>query len=571
MTQYELPDLTQTSPVYAIGYARISGDKQKDGASLETQTAAMRRYCAERGWVLLDVAQEVYSGYYLMERKVLSEQVRTVVRERQAHVVIVNSFDRLSRDQTHSAVLYHEMMENGVHLVSVTEELDNSPFGTFLRQAISFAAELERQKIIERAARGTQNRVDKGEMIGAGVPKYGYSWGENNKCYVINEDEAKIVREIFERYVTHGQSLRAIAKWLNEEKIPTRHMRRGKTDESGSWFASTLRNMIASEEYRGIGYNRTLKWVRVDGRRKRTEHPNPTLLPDGVVPRLISDDMWYAAQAKRAVAKVESPRNNREPEECLLRGGFIICGYCNRVMQVARARNYYDKSRGRTKHRKAQYVCNSGGELPGRCSRRASMMIDFIDNEVWVAVKELLENLDRVREVLTAPVVNGVAAHLLSVESQIADTKAEIARRVQDMAGFTGYARELTVAEINRLEKQLKDLDGMRLQAIPEAKQEESVQRDIEAFLSWCLTFKGNYDAATYEERRRALRHLGVRVLVYQESDPDRPRYKITGKPELFARLHLKKEETDGKQATDSVHTSSQIATRYPLPTSRAM
>ncbi len=223
MTSTKMPALPTDGPVYVIGYVRVSDRMQKDeGASLETQATAIKRYCAERGWILLDIVEEVYSGEYLTERKELSTRVRPLVRDGRVHVVIVNSFDRLSRNQIHQAVLLNEMIENAVVLVSVTEELDTSPLGQFLHQAIGFAAAIEREKILERSARGTQNRVEKGQMIGGGAAKYGYSWGdEKHTFYVIDEEEATIIREIFDRYVNQGQSMREITEWLNVKGIPT--------------------------------------------------------------------------------------------------------------------------------------------------------------------------------------------------------------------------------------------------------------------------------------------------------------------------------------------------------------
>ena len=600
-----MPELPTDGPVYVIGYVRVSDRSQKyDGASLETQAAAIKKYCGARGWTLLDVVEEVYSGEYLTERKQLSTRVRTRVREGEVHVVIVNSLDRLSRNQIHQAVLLHEMMEHNVSLVSVTEELDTSALGNFLRQAIGFAAELEREKILERAARGTQNRVDKGQMIGVGVPKYGYDWGENHACYIVNLKEAEIVREVFERYAYRGQSLRSIAKWLNDTGVPTRL--KGRNGKPGKWCASTLKNMIESEEYRGKGYNRTWKWIRVDGKRKSVPHPNPTPLPDGVIPRIIEDDLWFAANTKREVAKAESPRNNKEPEATLLRSGYIFCGYCGRPMSVSRARRYYSKSDGREKFRNAQYYCNSGGGTPGTCRMRTTILVHIIDDAAWKFVKKLLDNLDRIREVLQAPLQRNAEADLQSVESLIEATQAEAARRVEDMRGLSGYTRQLIVEELNRIEERLIELQKMKLDLTPNVKREEGLQHDIEVFLQWCENLKGRYDESDYEERRRALRHLGIKVHIYQAADSEHKRYVITARPELFKRLkQLKKVKSALKDAEESpqpteespkqwkncringripqsteeppqttensVQVCSQTATRYPLLTSRAI
>src|SRR5437764_5329903 len=146
----DLPQLPTDTVIYAIGYARVSDRKQEEeGQSLETQDKAIRQYATKQGWILLDVVKEVFSGYYLRERVKLTQHIREAVRAHSVHVVIVNSLDRLSREPIHQAVLLNEMLESNVRLESITEPLDSSPLSNFLRQALAFAAAIEREKIIE--------------------------------------------------------------------------------------------------------------------------------------------------------------------------------------------------------------------------------------------------------------------------------------------------------------------------------------------------------------------------------------------------------------------------------------
>lgn len=62
MSGSELPQLPTDGPVYVIGYARVSGKKQQtDGHSLEAQQKEIRKYCNEKGWILLGIVVEVLS------------------------------------------------------------------------------------------------------------------------------------------------------------------------------------------------------------------------------------------------------------------------------------------------------------------------------------------------------------------------------------------------------------------------------------------------------------------------------------------------------------------------------
>jgi site-specific DNA recombinase len=241
------------------------------------------------------------------------------------------------------------MLENNVRLESVTEPLDTSPLSNFLRQALAFAAAIEREKIIERNVRGTQNKVDQGQMIGVGKAKYGFAWGdEKHTFYTINPVTGTIVHRIFHLYIIEHMSVRRIAGKLHTEEIPT-------PSGQGHWGTTTVRRILTDKFYMGEGTNRRIKWEWIDGKRKSHPHPNPTALPEGTVPPIVTKDMWYAAQEKLAVAKQEAPRHNKEPEQTLLRTGYIRCGYCGRAMTVVR---YLTKMQGE-KHPTTHYRCGA--------------------------------------------------------------------------------------------------------------------------------------------------------------------------------------------------------------------
>lgn len=141
MSVQELPQLPTNGPIYVIGYVRVSGKRQEtDGHSLEAQQKEVRKYCEERGWILLGIVVEVFSGWYLTERKKLTKMRDQYIRGEQVHVVLVWKLDRLSRDQNHMTLLAYEMAQHGVRLESVTENFDDSPTGILIRRVYLWAS-----------------------------------------------------------------------------------------------------------------------------------------------------------------------------------------------------------------------------------------------------------------------------------------------------------------------------------------------------------------------------------------------------------------------------------------------
>src|SRR6266550_3613416 len=100
---------------------------------------------------------------------------RRLPRRSDADVLLAHALDRLSRKQTHTAILVEEMDECGVSLAFVTERFEDTATGQLLRSVKAFAAEFEREKIAERTMRGKVARARSGRIPQAtGRGTYGY-------------------------------------------------------------------------------------------------------------------------------------------------------------------------------------------------------------------------------------------------------------------------------------------------------------------------------------------------------------------------------------------------------------
>src|SRR5215207_728407 len=164
------------STTRAAIYCRVSTSAQEeDGTSLDTQEARCRAYAQERGWQVVAVERETHTGADLFGRPRLAA-VRQALRDGTADMVLAYALDRLSRKQTHVAIIAEEAETAGAGLAFVTEDFDKGPVGTFIRGAKAFAAELEREKIRERSMRGREQRVRMGRPLPSSKPLYGYQW-----------------------------------------------------------------------------------------------------------------------------------------------------------------------------------------------------------------------------------------------------------------------------------------------------------------------------------------------------------------------------------------------------------
>jgi hypothetical protein len=70
--------------------------------------------------------------------------------------------------------------------------------------------------------------------------------------------------------------------------------------------------------------------------RKQAEDTH-VLLPD-VAPALVAEEVAAAARERLACNRQQATRNNKNPEDALLRAGYARCGYCGRPMTITRHR-----------------------------------------------------------------------------------------------------------------------------------------------------------------------------------------------------------------------------------------
>jgi site-specific DNA recombinase len=201
-------------------YVRVSTDAQeRDGSSLESQEVACRDFVDRGGWHLVEIVRDTASGYTL-DRPGM-QRVRHLLRQQAIDVVLAHAVDRLSRKQNHMAVLFEEILDAGATLECVTEKFEDSAIGRFILMTRAFAAEVEREKIVERTMRGKTARANAGKLpqaTGKGI--YGYRYNPATGQREIEPAQAEIVRRIFTLFVA-GESCHGVTTALNRDDIPS--------------------------------------------------------------------------------------------------------------------------------------------------------------------------------------------------------------------------------------------------------------------------------------------------------------------------------------------------------------
>ncbi len=204
----------------AIGYARVSTDKQADcGVSLEAQAEKIRAMAVVQGAEIVEVIVDGGESAKTLDRPGLA-RVLAMIDRREIDVLIVAKLDRLTRSVKDLAELLERMNKRGVALVSVAESLDTgSAAGRLVLNIMTAVSQWEREAIGERTRDAMQFKRAKGEVVGT-VP-FGSQRAADGVLLEPNQTELAIVGQI-RQLRNEGRTLQAIADALNTSGQTTR-------------------------------------------------------------------------------------------------------------------------------------------------------------------------------------------------------------------------------------------------------------------------------------------------------------------------------------------------------------
>jgi site-specific DNA recombinase len=390
-------------------YTRVSSDRQKEDHTIASQTAALIEYAQTQGytvppeWIFQD---EGYSGATLVRPGL--EALRDLSAEGQIAAVLVYSPDRLSRKYAYQVLLTEELSRCGVEVIFLKAPAGATPEDQLVVQFQGMIAEYERAQIAERSRRGKRHKAQQGVVnVLSGAP-YGYRYVKKSDhsaaYYEVIDHEAQVVQMVFETYTRKHVSINAIARLLNEQRIPTR-------TEKTRWERSTVWAMLRNPAYQGKAcYGKTELRPRqriTRPLRQRNRLPNRNSANherprqewiEVTVPAVVTEEVFALAQEQLEKNKHFSPRRTRKPT---LLQGMLVCQQCGYAM--------YRSSGGRS-HRKLDYYRCIGSDgyrrLNGPLCTNRPVRQDYLDQIVWEQVIRLLEDgtliqseIDRRREV----------------------------------------------------------------------------------------------------------------------------------------------------------------------------
>lgn len=166
----------------AVLYARFSSDNQRE-ESIEAQLRAMHDYCSRNSIVIIGEFCDRAKSATTDDRPEFLKMIEKS-KERNFDFAIVHKLDRFSRNRYDSAYYKRELKKNGVQLLSVLEQMDDSPESIILESVLEGMSEYYSKNLAREVMKGMRESAMACRYIGGWVP-YGFRVDPQTHRYVI--------------------------------------------------------------------------------------------------------------------------------------------------------------------------------------------------------------------------------------------------------------------------------------------------------------------------------------------------------------------------------------------------
>jgi site-specific DNA recombinase len=504
-------------------YARVSSEKQAEEGTVASQVAALEQrivsdgYRVDPEWRFID---DGVSGSTLLRPAL--ERLRDLAATGVVDRLYVLAPDRLARRYGHQMVLLEELQACGVEVVFVNRPLGTTPEDQLLVQVQGVIAEYEHAKILERTRRGRRHAARCGRVSALVKAPYGYRYigkhaGGGEARYEVIEEEAAVVRQMFDWVAREGCSLREVARRLQREGV--------RTQTGGRWQCGTIGSMLRNSSYQGQA---------VFGKR-RCGPPRPCLRPRRgqpevakatqslyrqpasehiriAVPALVDAELFAAVQ-ERLAENFRRLRASRGGARYLLQG-LLVCSSCG----------YALSTQGGTNRNYRYYAC-PGSYVSERSHRRVCangrQRTEVLEAAVWNDVCALLSEPQRLRQEFERRQQSSVSAEQTGnpecLHGSLDKVRQSIGRLIDAYTAGLIEASEFE-PRVRRLKERLAKLEGELRVLTEQVKQEQELRLVFGRLEEFADQLKMGLTNADWDQKREILRTLLKRVEVDKDT-----------------------------------------------------
>ena len=440
----------ETAALPTAIYARLSVEnsgKDDDGNSLQNQIAVCEDYLDGCPHLRLT---EVYSDNgrtgTVFDRPAWN-RLMDDVRTGKIQCIVVRDLSRFGRDYVETGSYLEKIFPAlGTRFISVKENFDNFTCGNAM-ESLSVSLQnlvnaMYSRDISKKVSTALRAQMETGIFRNRNLP-YGYLWNEDKTAYVVDEEAAAVVRQIFE-WKRQEVSVYTIVERLKAGGIesPERHKRRagtrnGDNIQGEGWCPSTIRGILQNRAYIGEMVCGKSETALYKGLKKHVTETDKWIVVPDAHPPIVSVSDFEAVE--RQMQKDSTHRETAMEWSADIRAGMIdlfagkiFCADCGKRM-------YYKRQRIQCKGVvfRGVYDCSTHMRRGhGTCFKHA-MRQDALNEKVFNAIRDQLQvALDYERLLLAMRGGSGEASVREKHKAAVASVKLRLNALKKKRAGL---------------------------------------------------------------------------------------------------------------------------------------
>ena len=500
---------------------RVSTTKQVDHdelnqADIPVQRKACRDFADKMGWVIVNEEQETgVSGYKVSanDRDKL-QLIKKRAEQGKFDILLVFMFDRLGRKSDETPFVVEWFVKHGVRVWSVNEgeqrfESHTDRLTNYIRY---WQADGESQKTSIRTKTAMGQMVQEGRFRGGGVP-YGYRLAPSgilNKrkhevCKLeIDEDEARVVRMMFNLCVGSGYGRSKIANMISGQGIKTR--------SGTNWHEATVGHILHNIAYTGV---------------LRSGESQSEIFEEL---QIVDPDTFALAQKLMAERVNEFNAQRTMPKNIsgqALLSGNVFCGHCGgRLTLTTNGTVRHNLKGGTVFRRRVRYVCYNKTRHRVDCDGQTGYTTHILDGLVTRVLHQVFDKMKSIREdeIVSRTQMNVEA----SVKDQLAAARKEFAKATKEYEAVKAKLYDVIRGNSNLPESVLSEMADEAKAKMMEASEKvselsseaeknssraEEIRRDYRRILKWSELF----DESDMATKKMVAGYLIKRIDVYTD------------------------------------------------------
>ena len=333
-------------PLRVTYYARVSSESDEQLNSLGNQIQYYEDFIRRNAaWTFVPgYIDEGLSGISTKRRENFNRMIDDAAEDT-FDLIITKEISRFARNTLDSIQFTRQLLGCGVGVFFQNDNINTFDEDSELRLSImSSIAQDELRKLSSRVKFGHQQAIKNNVVLG-NSRIFGYR--KENRRLVIDEEQAPMVRELFELYATDQYSMKQIEALFWEK---------GYRNLNGKKIAhTTMSNMISNPKYKGYYAGNKVKVVDMFTKKQKFLPPEEWVMfkdeTGEIVPAIVSEELWD--QANAILRRRSDDVKNRQGvcNHANLLTGKLFCTCCGTAY-------YRRESQDKQGHKNSKWVCS---------------------------------------------------------------------------------------------------------------------------------------------------------------------------------------------------------------------